>query len=82
MKIMKLFKQVPKQNMAELRGELSRAHLIISLLAIIAIVLLTLGSVVPSSGFDPGLSNIASAFLAFLLFISLGVSYALFKYKR
>lgn len=81
MKVMKLFKKVPKQNMAELRGELSRAHMIIALLSLIAIVLLVLRSTVTSE-FDPTLSNLASAFLAFLVLVSLGVSYALFKYKR
>jgi len=78
---MKLFKKIHKQNTAELRGELSRAHLIISLLSLIAIVLLTIGSTM-EVGFDANLSTVASAFLAILAIVSLCISYNLFKHKK
>lgn len=78
---MKLLKKIPKQNIAELRGELSRAHLIISLLALICIVLLTLGPTFAVS-FDNNLSTIASVFLGVLALTSLGISYFLFKRKK
>jgi len=78
---MKFSKKIAKQNTAELRGELSRAHLIISLLSLIAIVLLTVGSTM-EVGFDTNLSTVASAFLALLAIVSLCISYNLFKHKK
>jgi len=78
---MKFSKKMAKRNTTELRGELSRAHLIISLLALIAIVLLTVGSTM-EVGFDANLSAIASAFLALLAIVSLCISYNLFKNKK
>lgn len=81
MKKMKLFKRIPKQTMTELRGELSRAHLIISFLAMIIIVLLTVGPAI-APGFDPTLSSIANVFLSVLALTSLWISYYLFKNKK
>ena len=55
---------------AELKKELGRSHLLVALLAIVVIVLLLQGTLVPMS-FDVVLATITSALLAIVVFISL-----------
>ena len=77
----KFFKKFMKQNAAELRKELSRAHLIISLLAISVIALLSLGAVQYVT-FDPTLSAICVVLLSIIAFISLCMTFTLSKNKK
>lgn len=65
---------------AELKKELGRSHLLVALLAIVVIVLLLQGTLVPMS-FDVILATITSALLAIVVFISLSVSYVFLKKK-
>lgn len=66
-----------KQNINEVRQELSRAHLVIVLLSMIAIVLLLLGAI-PTAEFDTRLSNTAGALLGIIMIISLVMSLILY----
>ena len=77
----KLFKRMSKQNANELRQELARAHLIITLLSLIAILLLALGTSLTVS-FDVTLATIAGIFLGILAIISLFVSYLLYNHTK
>ena len=77
----KFFKKFMKQNAAELRKELSRAHLIISLLAISVIALLSIGAVQYVT-FDPTLSAICVVLLSIIAFISLCMTFTLSKNKK
>jgi hypothetical protein len=75
--VKKLFKSMSKQNINEVRQELSRAHLVIVLLSIIAIVLLLL-SAIPTAEFDTRLSNTAGVLLGVIMTISLVMSLILY----
>ena len=76
----KLFKKYTGKNLVEIRRELARAHLIIALLSLVAIVLLTLGSTQPVM-FDGTLSAICVILLSAVAFISLCMSVTLFRKK-
>lgn len=76
----KFLKKFMKKNSNDFRKELSRAHLIISLLSICVIVLLTLGAVKPVM-FDQPMSAICVVLLSIVAFISLCMSYTLSKKK-
>ena len=71
----KIFKKLSNRSTAEIRKELSRAHLIITMLSIIAIVLLVLG-VDERVVLDPTLSGIAGGLLIIVALISFSVSAA------
>jgi len=77
----KLFKKISKQNAADLRGELVRAHIVIALLSVIGIFLLGLGAATDVT-FDYTLSVIAGVFLAMLATISAGMAYYLSNIKK
>ena len=71
----KIFKKLSNRSTTEIRKELSRAHLIITLLSVIAIVLLILG-VDERIVLDPTLSGIAGGLLVIVALISFSVSAA------
>jgi len=77
----KLFKKFSKQNIKEVRTELARAHLMISLLSIAIIVLLSLGAI-QSVTFDPTLSAICVVLLSLVTLVSTCVSFTLFTFKK
>lgn len=77
----KFLKKFKKRNTANIRMELGRAHLIISLLSTAIIVLLSLGST-QAVTFDQPLSSICVALLAIVALISLYMTYTLFKSKK
>ena len=77
----KFVKQLSKQNINEVRQELSRAHLIIMLLSLVSILLLMLGSTLAIE-FDLVLSIVASVLLAMLAVISAYMSIILRNLKK
>jgi hypothetical protein len=77
----KMFKKFTKQNAADFRRELARAHIIIALLSIALITLLSLGTVQPVS-FDQSLSAVCVVLLSIVALVSLCMSYTLFKTKK
>lgn len=77
----KLFKKIARNNVKELRAELARAHLIIALLSIIAIVLLILGTNLTVS-LNPYLSTSAGILLTIVAATSTIISYSLFTNKK
>ena len=77
----KPFKKLSEHKINEIHQELARAHLVISLLSIIAIVLLLLGATLTVE-FNAKLSIIAGVLLSFLTLISMSTSIILFKNKR
>lgn len=77
----KMFKKLNKKNGVELRSELSRAHLIISLLASSLMVILCLG-IFKSISFDPLLSGVCIVLLLIVVVISLSTCCYLTKSNR
>ena len=77
----KLFKKPSSQNISELRGELARAHIIISLVSIIAISVLILG-MDEQIIIDPKLSIICIGLLVIILLNSISTSLALSSRKK
>lgn len=77
----KLFKKVSKLKSSQLQQELMRAHLIITLLSLVGIILLALGATL-SESLDANLSIIAGVGLSMLAIVSLFVSYCLSNYKK
>ncbi len=77
----KLFKRFNKQNTAEIRKELARAHVMIALLSMAIITLLSLGAIQPVS-YDQSLSAICVVLLSIVALISLGMAYNLSKSKK
>jgi hypothetical protein len=76
----KFLKSITKKNSAELRRELTFAHLIIVMLSIVSIILLALGATL-TINFDPKLSVIAGTLLGILAIISACMSYMYSKTK-
>lgn len=73
-----IIKKLAKQNIKEVRIELARAHLIITLLSFVTIVLFTVGS----TNYYPAdinciLSSIASLLMILVIVISTITAYAL-----
>jgi len=77
----KLFKKPSNQSINELRGELARAHIIISLISIIAIAVLMLG-MDKQIIIDPKLSIICIGLLVIVLLNSISTSLALSIRKK
>ena len=77
----KLLKKPSSQNANELRGELSRAHIIIALISIIAIALLILG-MDKEIIIDPRLSIISIGLLTIILLNSISTSLALSSHRK
>jgi len=77
----KLLKNFMKKNGKDFRQELSRAHMIITLLSICIIVLLSLGVVQPVT-YDQSLSAVCVVLLSIVAFISLCMTYTLSKDKK
>lgn len=77
----KLFKKPSSQSINELRGELARAHIIISLISIIAIAVLILG-MDKQIIIDPKLSIICIGLLVIILLNSISTSLALSSHKK
>ncbi len=79
----KLMKKLSKQKTQELRKELVRAHLIISLLSFVSIVLFLFSSTLPDAvNLDFSLSIIASVLLLFLIVTSTLTAYTLSNIKK
>lgn len=76
----RFFVKISKQTTKQLREELARAHLIITLLSLIAIVLLILGVNLTVS-LDLGLATCAGVLLSITAVISTMISYSLFTQK-
>jgi len=74
----KMFKKLDKKNIKEVKAELARAHMIVTLLSIAVIILLTLGTSQPVT-FDITLSAVCVALLSIVAVISLCVSVSLYK---
>jgi predicted Co/Zn/Cd cation transporter (cation efflux family) len=68
------------KDIAVVRTELIRAHIMIMLLALVIISLLALGSM--NVTFDPVLSGISVALLAIVAIISLAVAMAVARQKK
>lgn len=77
----KLFAKVSSQSINGVRKELARAHLIITLLAISAIMLLVLG-VAEKAPLDPTLAGICGGLLIIVVIISINVSLSLYNLKK
>ena len=71
-----------QQNVTEIRHELARAHLLITLLSIICILLLSIGTALTTEFVDANLFIIADTLLAILALISLGISFVLYSHKK
>lgn len=68
------------KNLAGMRRELARAHIIIALLSLVSIALLALGSV-EAITFDATLSAICVVLLSIVALISVCMSVTLFRQK-
>lgn len=79
----RLLKKTPKDNVVELRRELARAHLVITLLSMVCISLIVLSAKSNIElGFETGLLNIASILLGAITVISLTTALAMFSTKK
>jgi hypothetical protein len=79
--VKKILKKLSNQTVTGTRNELARAHFIITLLSIIAIILLVLG-VDERVVFDATLSGIAGGLLIIVALISFSVSLTLSSKKK
>jgi len=73
--------KLSQKKPADIKRELGRAHLLISLLAIVIIVLLMQGTLIPLQ-FDLTLATITSVLLVIVVLISLSVSYVFLRTKK
>jgi hypothetical protein len=73
--------KLSQKKPADVKRELGRSHLIVALLAIVIIVLLMQGTLVPMA-YDLTLATVTSILLAIVVLISLSVSYAFLRTKK
>ncbi|MBC7868786.1 hypothetical protein H7X69_01225 [Candidatus Saccharibacteria bacterium] len=77
----KLYKKIAQQKITEVRRELARAHLIITLLSAAVIMMLIQGATL-AIRLDPTLSAAGIMMLGFVAVTSLIMSFALFSTKK
>lgn len=77
----KILKKLANRSAEEIRNELARAHLIITLFALMTIVLLILG-VDDRIVLDPVLSGVCGGLLIIIALISFNVSLNLWQRKK